>query len=129
MTDLDFLRLCEELQTGEVELRDRYDAVFHLVTAAKGAIDAYTTANNAARRESPEQAAALLRKMLRMGVLDGAYLEEDDGELQFTKSVWAKQLVECVHCGAKQTVNLGQTLVCAYCGSALQVKRAYTESV
>ena len=64
MTDLDFLRLCEELQTGEVELRDRYDAVFHLVTAAKGAIDAYTTANNAARRESPEQAAALDDKLL-----------------------------------------------------------------
>ena len=64
MSELDFLRLCEELNTSEVELRDRYDAVFHLVTAAKGALDAYTTANNAARRETPEQAAALDDKLI-----------------------------------------------------------------
>jgi hypothetical protein len=32
----------------------RYDAVVHLVTAADGAEKFYTTANNAARRESPE---------------------------------------------------------------------------
>lgn len=64
MTDLDFLRLCEELGTSEVELRDRYDAVFHLVTAARGALEAYTTANNAARRESPEQAAELDDKLI-----------------------------------------------------------------
>lgn len=64
MTDLDFLRLCEELGTSEVELRDRYDAVFHLVTAAKGARSAYTNANNAARRETPEEAAALDDKLI-----------------------------------------------------------------
>ena len=64
MTDLEFLRLREELNLSEVELRDRYDAVFHLVTAAKGALDAYTTANNAARRESPEEAAALDDKLI-----------------------------------------------------------------
>lgn len=64
MTELDFLRLCEELGLNEVELRDRYDAVFHLVTAAKGALNAYTTANNAARREKPEEAAALDDKLI-----------------------------------------------------------------
>ena len=64
MSELDLLRLCEELHTSEVEMRDRYDAVFHLVTAAKGALDAYTTANNAARRETPEQAAALDDKLI-----------------------------------------------------------------
>ena len=64
MTDLEFLRLCEELGTSEVGLRDRYDAVFHLVTAAKGALEAYTTANNAARTETPEQAAALDDKLI-----------------------------------------------------------------
>lgn len=64
MTDLDFLRLCEELNTSEVELRDRYAAVFHLVTAAKGALEAYTTANNAARHESPESAAELDDKLI-----------------------------------------------------------------
>lgn len=34
----------------------RYDAVFHLVTAANGAPEFYTLANNAARSETPEQA-------------------------------------------------------------------------
>lgn len=43
-----------------VDLRDRnYSAVVHLVTAAVGAIEAYTTANNSARTETAEQAAAL----------------------------------------------------------------------
>ena len=43
----------------EIQLRDGYDAVFHLVTAAKGALEAYTLSNNAARTETPEQAALL----------------------------------------------------------------------
>lgn len=34
----------------------RYDAVFHLVTAANGAIEFYTLANNLARSETPKQA-------------------------------------------------------------------------
>lgn len=43
-----------------VALRDeRYDAVIHLVTAADGAEAAYTTANNAVRDETPDQARAL----------------------------------------------------------------------
>jgi CYTH domain-containing protein/predicted ATPase len=46
----------------EVALRDqRYDAVIHLESAAVGAPDYYTTANNEARLETPEQAAALDR--------------------------------------------------------------------
>ena len=44
------------MDTTEAALRDRYDAVSHLVTAAKGAMGAYTTANNAARYETPEGA-------------------------------------------------------------------------
>ena len=47
------------LGTNEVALRDSYDAVFHLVTAANGAEAFYTTANNAARTETPEQARQL----------------------------------------------------------------------
>ena len=43
----------------EVEARDRYDAVFHLVTAANGALSAYSLANNAARTETPEEARRL----------------------------------------------------------------------
>ena len=65
MTDEEFRRLCEEMHTSEGELRDRYDAVFHLVTAAKGAEEAYTFANNAARYETVEQARAIDDRTIR----------------------------------------------------------------
>lgn len=64
MTDLDFSCVLEALGSNEVELRDNYDAVFHLVTAAKGAEQYYTTANNTARTETVEQAAALDDKLI-----------------------------------------------------------------
>ena len=64
MTDLDFSCVLEALGCNEVELRDNYAAVFHLVTAAKGAEKFYTTANNAARTETVEQAAALDDKLI-----------------------------------------------------------------
>lgn len=64
MTDLDFSCVLEAIGCNEVELRDNYDAVFHLVTAAKGAEQFYTTANNAARTETVEQAAALDDKLI-----------------------------------------------------------------
>jgi CYTH domain-containing protein len=44
------------MHTSALELRDHYDAVFHLVTAARGAEQFYTLANNAARYETPEEA-------------------------------------------------------------------------
>ena len=56
MSDEEFRYVLDQLGTGEVELRDRYDAVFHLVTAAKGAVEFYTNANNAARYETAEEA-------------------------------------------------------------------------
>ena len=64
MSELEFACVLEALGCSEVELRDNYDAVFHLVTAAKGAEQFYTTANNAARTESVEQAAALDDKLI-----------------------------------------------------------------
>lgn len=64
MTDLDFACVLEALGCNEVELRDGYDAVFHLVTAAKGAEEFYTTVNNTARTETVEQAAALDDKLI-----------------------------------------------------------------
>jgi len=64
MSVADFRRVMNALETNEVELRDGYDAVFHLVTAAKGAAEFYTLANNAARTETIEQAAALDDKLV-----------------------------------------------------------------
>ena len=59
MDDVEFAQLLRALNTTQVALRDGYDAVFHMVTAAKGAERFYTTENNKARTETPEQAAAL----------------------------------------------------------------------
>ena len=59
MTAPEFQSVLCSIGRTEVELRDGYDAVFHLVTAAKGALRYYTLSNNSARTETPEQAAAL----------------------------------------------------------------------
>ena len=64
MTAAEFAEAVQFIGSNEVELRDSYDAVFHLVTAAKGAQEFYTTANNAARTETVEQAAALDDKLI-----------------------------------------------------------------
>lgn len=64
MSDIEFSCVLSFLNKTEVELRDSYDAVFHLVTAAKGAKEFYTTANNAARTETAEEAAALDDKLI-----------------------------------------------------------------
>ena len=64
MSELDFAKVLAELGADEVQLRDGYGAVFHLVTAAKGAERFYTTAGHAARRETPAQAAALDDKLI-----------------------------------------------------------------
>ena len=64
MTDAEFAVAANYVGANEVELRDGYDAVFHLVTAAKGAQKFYTTANNTARTETPEEAVALDDKLI-----------------------------------------------------------------
>ncbi len=64
MSALDFQYVMQSLKSNEIELRDHYDAVFHLVTAAKGAEEFYTLANNAARTETPQQAAELDDKLI-----------------------------------------------------------------
>lgn len=59
MTDEEFSIAVADVGAKESQLLDSYDAVFHLVTAAKGADEFYTTENNSARIETPEQAAEL----------------------------------------------------------------------
>lgn len=44
---------------NKITARDSYDAVFHLVTAADGAEEFYTLSNNAARKETAEEARML----------------------------------------------------------------------
>lgn len=56
MSDYDFKQMLKIMGLNEIELRDSYDAVFHLVTAAKGATEFYTNSNNSARTESVKEA-------------------------------------------------------------------------
>ena len=64
MTNQEFEDVLDYFGDNEIELRDSYDAVFHLVTAAKGVEKFYTTANNTARTETVEEAAALDDKLI-----------------------------------------------------------------
>lgn len=64
LDEADFYSMLDSMSLNEVELRDNYEAVFHLVTAAKGAVEFYTTANNSARTETVEQAAELDDKLI-----------------------------------------------------------------
>ena len=56
MPSLQFKQCLNALHLNEITIRDSYDAVFHLVTAALGAEKFYTLENNKARSESPEEA-------------------------------------------------------------------------
>ncbi len=64
MDEAEWAEVLDALQADEVSLRDSYDAVFHLVTAARGAEEAYTLSNNIARTESVEQACEVDDKLI-----------------------------------------------------------------
>lgn len=64
MSDEDFHTVLDFVGMSEIELRDSYDAVIHLVSAANGAAEFYTTENNSARTETVEQAIELDNKLI-----------------------------------------------------------------
>lgn len=64
LPEVDFQYLMKVMDTNEIELRDNYDAVYHLVTAAKGARDYYTFETNKARTETAEEAAIMDDKII-----------------------------------------------------------------
>lgn len=68
VSEEEFGRYSSESGFSEESIRNRYDAVFHLVTAAEGARESYTLKNNSARSEDIEQACALDRKIMSLWV-------------------------------------------------------------
>lgn len=64
MSNIEFSTILNELKLNEIELRDNYDAVFHLVSAAKGASEYYTLDNNIARSETIEEATEIDDKLI-----------------------------------------------------------------
>ena len=59
MNEEESQQVLEYLHLTKEAILSRYDAVFHLDTAARGIQNAYTLANNGARIETPAQAVAL----------------------------------------------------------------------
>lgn len=59
VTKEEFSKILSELELNETMLRDKYDAVFHLLTTAKGKEQEYTLSNNSARTETIEEARKL----------------------------------------------------------------------
>ena len=66
MAEIDFGIVLDRIQKNVVEIRDSYDAVFHLVSAANGAPEIYlkNKESNPARTETVEQAVELDNKLI-----------------------------------------------------------------
>lgn len=64
MTDKEYEKVLETLNTTEEDILSSYDAIFHMVTAAKGLEQFYTLENNEARIETAQEAAILDDKIL-----------------------------------------------------------------
>jgi predicted ATPase len=91
--------LLDERGWTPVGLYNRYDAVIHLVTAAIGAEAAYTTANNAARTETPEQARALDERT-RQAWVGHPHLHVVDNRTGFEDKIRRVLDAVCAHIGA-----------------------------
>lgn len=66
LTDSKWQEILDKRGVDVTDIRDkRYNAVFHMVTAADGAEAYYTLDNNATRSETPEQARDLDKKTLK----------------------------------------------------------------
>ena len=64
MTEEEFFSCLAERGDTLEEYLSRYDAVFHLVTAAEGAEEYYSIENNAARTETPSEARDVDKRLL-----------------------------------------------------------------
>ena len=58
-------------------------------------------------------------RMIRWGVLKDAQLDIPSAKILLPKEKWADAKVVCSECGAELIINIGRTLVCPYCKTAL----------
>jgi len=61
-----FKKQLKKYNMDEENVREKYDGVFHLVTAANGAEEFYTLSNNEARKETIEEARSLDKKTIEV---------------------------------------------------------------
>jgi CYTH domain-containing protein/predicted ATPase len=98
--------LLDEQGWTAAQLRDRrYDAVIHLVTAAQGAEEFYTTANNTARYETPEEARAVDLR-LRDAWLGHPHLRVIDNSTTFADKVRRVVAAVCRVVGLPEPVEV-----------------------
>jgi len=64
VSEHEFAKILKRQNMSEIELRDSYDGVFHLVTAADGAQEYYSSENNKARYETIQEAIQVDKKIL-----------------------------------------------------------------
>ena len=80
--------LLDETAWNTIQLRDRrYEAVIHMVTAADGAEEFYTDANNEARYESVSEAKVLDQKLINAWVGHPHFSIIDNKEQNFQAKV------------------------------------------
>lgn len=90
----EFARILEELSLSEIDLLSRYQAVLHLVTAANGAEEFYTLANNDARSESTEEARILDQKTMNCWI-GHSNLEVIGNDQNFERKM--NQVIQAIH--------------------------------
>lgn len=113
MTDEEFAHVLRVMGRSEVELRDGYDGVFHLVTAAKGVEHVYTTANNAARTETIEQAAALDDRLIAAWT-GHPHLRIIDNACEFEQKLERLLAEICVLLGEPRPMEIERKFLIAY---------------
>jgi CYTH domain-containing protein len=82
----DFRQMLKRKGLKEVNLRDRYHGVIHLVTAAEGAAEHYTSENNGARIETAEEAIRIDRS-IRESWLGHPHFKVIDSRLDFDDKI------------------------------------------
>ncbi len=92
--DAAFAALLQEERLNLYDARDSYDGIFHLVTAAHGAEQFYTLANNQARHETPAEARALDDKLIHAWV-GAPHYRVIDNSVDFEHKM--KRLVQAVY--------------------------------
>lgn len=86
LSDAEFDTLIHKMHWNSKDLINRYHAVFHLTTAAKGASEFYNTSNNTARTETIEEAIALDNRIIHVWKKH-PYFRIIDNSTNFTEKI------------------------------------------
>ncbi len=113
MNDEEMQHVCDALGGDEVDWRDSYDAVFHLVTAADGAEQFYTTLNNTARYESVSEAVSLDKKLIASWT-GHRYLRIIDNETDFEGKMRRLETEIAVFLGEDHPYEMERKFLIAY---------------